>query len=247
MKFDESSKPSNEQGQKTTSISGGSKKLVQVLVEKESEKIPVSDLRVSDRKILHILGETSELNHYYTFKGLMRKINLHQQSLARALHRLESLELIEKTKTGYQLKQKYKSLSVKSYQDGFSTIKVPMECIGFTQLIQTYIPTNIATSQTISTLVGKWFGNLRWLALVEGNNEFILQWVSVDSKFQLNLRLLTRCMIMETNASSQKERIEALISSYKILESTTKIFKQKLNDNETNAIACGYGVFDQNS
>ena len=42
----------------------------------------------------------------YSFKALERKLNIHQQSLARALKRLVDLDLIEKTPAGYKLIKK---------------------------------------------------------------------------------------------------------------------------------------------
>ena len=39
----------------------------------------------------------------YSFKALERKLDIHQQSLSRALKRLLDLDLIEKTSSGYKL------------------------------------------------------------------------------------------------------------------------------------------------
>ena len=39
----------------------------------------------------------------YSFKALERKLDIHQQSLSRALKRLLDLNLIEKTSSGYKL------------------------------------------------------------------------------------------------------------------------------------------------
>src|SRR5919112_3353946 len=78
----------------------------QILVEEEEEEdnsqdsISATDFHNNDNKILAVLNEAGS---NYSFKGLMRKLNLHQQSLSRALHRLEEMELVEKSPVGYRL------------------------------------------------------------------------------------------------------------------------------------------------
>src|SRR5919112_5334711 len=68
-----------------------------------------TDLRNNDRKILSLLNE--EIWSTYSFKALERKLDIHQQSLARALKRLRELDLVEKTPTGYRLIKKNMFLS----------------------------------------------------------------------------------------------------------------------------------------
>ena len=75
----------------------------QILVEEDDnsqDPISATDFHNNDNKILALLNEAGS---NYSFKGLMRKLNLHQQSLSRALHRLEEMELVEKSPVGYQL------------------------------------------------------------------------------------------------------------------------------------------------
>ena len=206
--------------------------LVQILVEKENPEISNPDLGANDHKVLLLLNDDSELNYYYTFRGIMRKTNIHQQSLSRSLHRLESLELIEKTMMGYKIRKEYKIQSSKNHETNFSNIsvKIPIESGGFTQLIQTYVPHDLMTSDIIAALTGKWFDTLRWLGLVEGDNEYLLQWISTDHKVLVNLRILSRHVIIETNATNEKDRMESMISAYKILDYATKLAKNKINN-----------------
>src|ERR671925_143445 len=75
----------------------------QILVEEDGdsqESLSATDFHNNDNKILALLNEDGS---NYSFKGLMRKLNLHQQSLSRALHRLEEMELVEKSPVGYRL------------------------------------------------------------------------------------------------------------------------------------------------
>src|SRR5690606_5622072 len=76
-------------------------KSAQVLVQEEDPLVVINDLHNNDAKILSALNEESGSN--YSFKGLMRKLGLHQQSLSRALRRLEEMGLVEKSQVGYRL------------------------------------------------------------------------------------------------------------------------------------------------
>src|SRR5947208_17018268 len=61
----------------------------------------IQDFHTNDNKILSLLNQHS--GSYFSFKGLMRKLNLHQQSLTRALNRLEEVGLIQRSINGYKL------------------------------------------------------------------------------------------------------------------------------------------------
>src|SRR5919109_4680000 len=76
----------------------GNKAAQQILVEEDS--LSATDFHNNDNKILALLNEDGS---DYSFKGLMRKLSLHQQSLSRALRRLEEMELVEKSPVGYRL------------------------------------------------------------------------------------------------------------------------------------------------
>jgi uncharacterized membrane protein len=85
-------------------MTSGKAAAAQILVEEEEDdsqnSLSANDFHNNDNKILALLNEAGS---NYSFKGLMRKLNLHQQSLSRALRRLEEMELVEKSPVGYQL------------------------------------------------------------------------------------------------------------------------------------------------
>jgi DNA-binding HxlR family transcriptional regulator/DNA-binding IscR family transcriptional regulator len=195
-------------------------------------------LRNNDTKILKLFNQ--EPGSSYSFNGFVRKLNLHQQSLTRALKRLEDLRLIEKSQIGYRLTTNGESLmtflTTKNSTNSYARSRghVPdreMEkrnC--YIQLLQTRISVDIKPEEILSKLIGKWFNNLRWVGLVESEGGgYMLQWVSDDTNsFQIILRVISKYLTVETNASSDKEKIEAMIGSYRIFEEITKILRNKL-------------------
>jgi DNA-binding MarR family transcriptional regulator len=191
-------------------------KSAQVLVQEEP--LAVIDLHNNDSKILSVLNEAGS---NYSFKGLMRKLGLHQQSLSRALHRLEEMGLVEKSQAGYRL--------VKGSESTISRIELSRpKGREYMQLLQTYIPLNVRAFEIVRQLVGKWFKNLRWLGMIESGTGYTLQWSSDDGSFQINLRMISDYIIIETNASTEKEKVEAMVGSYAIYEQITKAMQSKI-------------------
>lgn len=173
------------------------------------------DVRPNDHKVLEILGKDRSS---YTFRGLMRKLGMHQESLSRSLHRLDELGLLEKSQLGYKLSKKGELLAKGSFAQAR---------IAYTPLMQTYIPANIDVSSIVNSLAGRWFKNLRWLGMIEGEMGHMLQWVSEDNSFQVNLRIVGNYIIIETNADNDKDRVEAMVSAYRIFEYVSKLYSNQ--------------------
>jgi len=190
-------------------------KTAQLLVSEE-ESVSLQDLHSNDTKVLALLNEAGS---NYSFRGLMRRLNLHQESLSRALHRLEEVGLVEKTMAGYKLS---KSAGV------VARPKQRLKGSDYMQLLQTYIPINVKPVEVVRQLVGKWFKNLRWLGMIESATGYTLQWTSEDGSFQINLRLISDYIVIETNASTEKEKVQAMAGSYAIYQQITKVMQNRL-------------------
>ena len=189
-------------------------KTSQILV-KEEEPISAADFHNNDNKVLELLNETGS---NYSFKGLMRKLNIHQQSLSRALHRLEEMGLVERTAFGYRLG---------AMDVARAELKKP-KGLEYTQLLQTFIPPSVKSRDVLLQLAGKWFKNLRWLGMIESGTGYTLQWTSDDGSFQINLRLISDYVIIETNASTENEKVQAMAGSYAIYEQITRAVQNRL-------------------
>lgn len=197
----------------------------QILVEDahdSQDSLSATDFHDNDNKILALLNEAGS---NYSFKGLMRKLNLHQQSLSRALHRLEEMEFVEKSPLGYQLSKV--GATAMSRTELLQQHKPKGS--EYMQLLQTYIPLNVKASEVMRNLIGKWFKNLRWIGMIRSDTGYMLQWTSDDGSFQINLRLIADYIVIETNASTEKEKVQAMVGSYTIYEQITKILQSRLD------------------
>ena len=208
-------------------INGKAAAAAQILVEEEDddsqESLSPTDFHNNDNKILALLNEDGS---NYSFKGLMRKLNLHQQSLSRALHRLEEMELVEKSPVGYRL-----SKAGATAMSRIELLQQQHKPKGreYMQLLQTYIPLNIKASEVMRHLIGRWFKNLRWIGMIRSDTGYTLQWTSDDGAFQINLRLIADYIVIETNASTEKEKVQAMVGSYIIYEQITKVMQSRLD------------------
>jgi hypothetical protein len=98
------------------------------------------------------------------------------------------------------------------------------------QLLQTYIPLNIKASEVMRHLIGRWFKNLRWIGMIRSDTGYTLQWISDDGSFQINLRLIAEYIVIETNASTEKEKVQAMVGSYAIYEHITKVMQNRFDE-----------------
>jgi DNA-binding HxlR family transcriptional regulator len=203
--------------------------------------ISIKDVRNNDKKILSLLDE--EILSTYSFKALERRLDIHQQSLTRALKRLRELGLIEKTPAGYKLIKKNISLSdtilennqlLKEEEESFRVKKTRKR---FDQLIQIRIPIRNNTELIINRLNGKWFGNLRWFGLIKKETGSTLQWIAIDKYnnnklFQINVNIVSEYIVIESNAISEKEKVEAMSSSNRIVSEIIKIIQENQKKEE---------------
>src|SRR5437879_564338 len=97
------------------------------------------DVRPNDSKVLDVLSEN---NSNYTFRGIMRKLGMHQESLSRSLQRLHELDLIEKSQLGYKLSEK----------GAFLAKEDPKLKISYTLLLQKYVQSNINARDIINSM-----------------------------------------------------------------------------------------------
>ena len=207
-------------------ISGKPVAAAQILIEEDDDSqdsLSATDFHNNDNKILALLNEDGS---NYSFKGLMRKLNLHQQSLSRALHRLEEMQLVEKSPVGYRL-----SKAGATAMSRIELLQQQHKPKGreYMQLLQTYIPLNVKASEVMRHLIGRWFRNLRWIGMIRSDTGYTMQWTSDDGAFQINLRLIADYIVIETNASTEKEKVQAMVGSYTIYEQITKVMQSRPN------------------
>jgi DNA-binding Lrp family transcriptional regulator len=116
------------------------------------------DPRVDDR----ILEALSERAGRLAFNGLRRTLGLHPESLARALRRLERDGLVVRSKAGYALRA-----PTAPPRDGGAESRL---------IASVQLPPGAQRDDVLGRLVGRWFGDLRWVGLYEDAEDPRLAW-----------------------------------------------------------------------
>lgn len=90
--------------------------------------------------------------------------------------------------------------------------------------------------QLAAGIIHRWFGNLRWLGLVKKDTGYRLEWVALDKYsnkelFKINVNVVSEYVIVESDAETDSERIEAISYSNKIVSEIIKELKKDLTEN----------------
>ncbi len=188
----------------------------------EDDFISVNDLRQSDIDILEILFDNGDENTIatFTFNGLKIRSNLHQEILSRSLKRLKELGLINKTKLGYNFNKKEKFIfsKLKSISNGERNNQTK-----YTQIIHVTVPFQISNEQIVQKLVGKYFGNLRWIGIIQNIKGYQLKWKEIENFIEIVVYLSNNNIIIGTNDDNPLNISKAFSYSTRIIESICNI------------------------
>lgn len=213
-------------------------KTVQILVPKELNQernsILNDDLHINDKKILSLLSMDS--NSQYSFTGIRRKLNVHQQTLTRALARLEELGFIEKSAAGYRLSKNAEIIESSTTNFTDPTSVFPNDEHLF-QLIHARIPVRTRLESVLNGLQGKWFDKFRFIGSKILSNGYVLKWLNETDSFELIVRLVGNYCIIYTNAESDKFKLHALVGATRIVSEIAKLVQGKLEDVDVRIIS----------
>lgn len=215
----------------------GSEKAVQILIPKHPNfmrsLISTEDLHTNDKKILSLLSldETSQ----YSFTGIKRKLNVHQQSLTRALTRLEDLGFVEKSLAGYKLKNNAGTSQRYDANAKHISSVIKNDEMVF-QLLHARIPVPVDIEKIFEGLRGKWFDKNRFIGSTKIDNGYVLKWLNEKGPFEVIVTLIGNYCLVDTNADSEDFKLEAMFGATRIIKEITKIVKVRLEEFKINSL-----------
>ena len=178
----------------------------------------MSELHDNDSRILLLLKGNANGDPSYTFNGLVRELNMHQQSLSRSIRRLIDLGLIEQIKDyGFRLTRLGRHLDMITPTKDSGDKYRKYNQLAYLDMHFTKFDIDSITSK----LMGKWFENLRWVGKIYDSGVSILKWKRYDNSFGINVTIMQGSLVIESNASLQKEIIEAARTIPKIIAMVT--------------------------
>ena len=175
------------------------------------------DLRRGDWQVLDAFHDAESS---LAFQGLKRRLGMHQETLSRALHRLESDNLVEHTEDGYRLTQR-----------GSEVIHLPArgQSTKTSSLLETYLPSDVSASDVISRLKYSWFSTLRWLGHSENGNEALLTWVTDDGDTQVRARFRNNHLSIEIDSETGENSNTAIKSAHELAARIIREYQQVQN------------------
>jgi DNA-binding MarR family transcriptional regulator len=171
---------------------------------------------------------------HYSFTGMKRKLNVHQQSLTRALARLEDLGFVEKSLAGYRLNKKVEIAEITDANVNKLSSIFPRNVTS--QLLHARIPVRIDIEKILIGLHGKWFDKYRFIGSKSTSNGYVLKWLNEEGSFELILTIVGNYCIIDTNADSEELKLHAMFGASRLIREITKIVQRKLHGFRINAI-----------
>lgn len=185
-----------------------------------------NELHDNDNKVLILLKGNANGDSSYTFNGLVRELNMHQQSLSRSIKRLINLGLIEQIKhCGFRLTKLGRHLDMATISMNSNNKYRKYTQLAYLDMHFTKFDIDSITSK----LTGKWFENLRWVGRINDSGVSVLKWKRYDNSFVINVIIMQGSLVIESDASLQKEIIEAARTIPKIISMVTDVVLEQFN------------------
>lgn len=175
----------------------------------------------SDLAILKAIGSDYETQQF-SFQGIRRKLGLHQETLSRALHRLQRDGFIERMENSYAISEKGESAILPSKTLGENIGKSdPYSVV----LLQSVLPGDLIQQQLVDSMSYKWFGNLRWLGSANRNGTTTLSWISSVTGLTIFVKIRDNTLTIETYPRDSGSISEATRSAFELFDHVSRALK----------------------
>jgi hypothetical protein len=187
-----------------------------VLREEEVDEPSEHDLVVLESLGNSFGGDNGKIS----FQGIRRRLGLHQETLSRALHRLERDGFIVKNEKEYGLSLKGEA-TVSRHAGGTEhpeSYSIP--------ILRTILPADLDASDLLSSLSHKWFGNLRWFGSSSSPDGTALTWITPDGKMKLKAKISEGYLSIDSEAITVQGQSDAVKAAYEIFHHVSEIAKR---------------------
>jgi hypothetical protein len=157
--------------------------------------------RLDDRVIEAFQGSSGRI----AFGGLRRRLQVHPESLSRALHRLERDGLIRKNHGAYELVNPPESSSPSAFQVATRTLAVAE------------LPPAASREEIFGRLAGRWFGSLRWVGLFDRPDDPWLVWSVGDGPQLVMLSVRQRKMRVLAEKGTVPPASATILAAFSLL------------------------------
>jgi len=184
----------------------------------------------NDLVILNAMGDDDDAQNL-SFQGIRRKLGLHQETLSRALHRLQRDGYVERLEHAYRISQKGLSTISSRHQRMGPGIEAndPYSIV----LLRAVLPPDLNLNSLFDSLSYKWFGNLRWLGSTQSPNSSTLSWITSNSELKISVKIKDDTLTIETYPRDSKSISDATRSAFELFDHVSKALKSSDRSSET--------------
>ena len=191
---------------------------------KDGQEVPqVEEIELpsqNDLLVLDAIGGDSDAQNV-SFQGIKRKLGVHQETLSRALRRLERDGYIERLSQGYRISSKGRKITPLELALKKNTEKEQYPV----SILKAMLPEDVKAEDIVDSLGYKWFGNLRWLGFGKSEGATTMSWITSDSNLKITVKILEDSLNIESYANDSHSVSLAIKSAYDLFDHITKAFK----------------------
>ncbi len=166
-----------------------------------------------DLEILSHLSAESEVQ--VAFQGLRRSLDIHQESLSRALRRLQENGLVCSNEEGYRISPEGLARArVLAQRDQSPSVPV----------LRTVLPGEKEGRYAADGLRQRWFGPLRWYGFSQDLKGVTLSWTTADGGIRLDARFEGILLSVDARLANQSRISEAIVAAHRLLHEITRTY-----------------------
>lgn len=181
------------------------------VVQPQEDEIPAVSPR--DAEVVRAIEE-EELT-VFTFDGLRRITGAHPETLSRTLERLEDDGYVVRSPEGYSVTEKTKgALSLKPAFSGAR--KVP--------ILHTFLPYEASAGKIVTALKGRWFDDMRWVGMADGEEGFVMKWVTDDGSALIDARFSGGQLDIDAKIAKEEDLPKAVRAAHQLMGRISKLY-----------------------
>lgn len=175
----------------------------------------------NDLEILRAIGDDVDTREL-SFQGIRRKLGLHQETLSRALHRLQRDGYVERHEHAYRVSLKgMNTISFGHHQSQAKVAPDPYSVV----LLGAVLPNDLNVQNLIDSLCFKWFGNLRWLGSTMSSDSATLSWITNETGLKISVRIRDDTIAIETYPRDARSIAEATRSAFDLFDHISRALR----------------------
>ena len=171
------------------------------------------DMSARDAEIVRAIAE-EELS-VFTFDGLRRITGAHPETLSRTLERLEDDGMVIKSPGGYSLTGRAReALELGPVGTGPKSVSI----------LHTYLPYATSAGKIVEALKRRWFDNIRWVGMSEGEDGPIMKWVTDDGSALIVVKFGSGQLDIEAKVASEADLSKAVRGAHQLMGRISRLY-----------------------